>query len=225
MAMEVILSTVYLDVYDHDTTPSTIKTIALDSQTRYVEAYLKKNDENYNPDLSSVVTLTAIRPDKVGAESVGTVKLLVPGTEDREETTYDEDGNPVTVIIPGEPAVYGLEAEITQAMIAVPGVVLFQFKMEVDNKVLRTEIFRSNNGRALDGETSSWADEYQGYNLDELVRQVRSLDGVVEKVDFIGEVIRQAVIGDISLDDAILETHAYIDNRLSVHDNAIYINT
>ena len=100
-------------------------------------------------------------------------------------------------------------------MIAVPGVVLFQFKMEVDNKVLRTEIFRSNNGRALDGETSSWADEYQGYNLDE----------VVEKVDFIGEVIRQAVIGDISLDDAILETHAYIDNRLSVHDNAIYINT
>ena len=215
MAVEVILSTVYLDVYDHDTTPSTIKTIALDSQTRYVEAYLKKNDENYNPDLSSVVTLTAIRPDKVGAESIGRVKLLVPGTEDREETTYDEDGNPVTVIIPGEPAVYGLEAEITQAMIAVPGVVLFQFKMEVDNKVLRTEIFRSNNGRALDGETSSWADEYQGYNLDE----------VVEKVDFIGEVIRQAVIGDISLDDAILETHAYIDNRLSVHDNAIYINT
>ena len=215
MAMETILSTVYLDVYDHDTTPSTIKTIALDSQTRYVEAYLKKNDENYSPDLSSVVTLTAIRPDKVGAESVGTVKLLVPGTEDREETTYDEGGNPVTVIIPGEPAVYGLEAEITQAMIAVPGVVLFQFKMEVDNKVLRTEIFRSNNGRALDGEASSWADEYQGYNLDELV----------EKLDFIGEVIRQAVIGDISLDDAILETHAYIDNRLSVHDNAIYINT
>lgn len=182
MAMEVILSTVYLDVYDHDTTPSTIKTIALDSQTRYVEAYLKKNDENYSPDLSSVVTLTAIRPDKVGAESVGRVKLLVPGTEDREETTYDEDGNPVTVIIPGEPAVYGLEAEITQAMIAVPGVVLFQFKMEVDNKVLRTEIFRSNNGRALDGEASSWADEYQGYNLDDFAERIDTAERSVAEI-------------------------------------------
>lgn len=215
MAMEVILSTVYLDVYDHDTTPSTIKTIALDSQTRYVEAYLKRGDVTYNPDLSSVVTLTAIRPDKVGVESVGRVKLLVPGTEDREETTYDENDNPITVIIPGEPAVYGLEAEITQAMIARSGTVLFQFKMEVDGEVLRTEIFKSINGRALDGEATNWADIYQGYNLDELV----------EKVDFIGEVIRQAVIGDISLDDAILETHAYIDHRLSVHDNGIYINT
>lgn len=194
--MDRIVSTVYLDVYDHDTSPSTIKTISLDSQTRYVHAYLQKSGEIYNPDTSAIVTLTALRPDKVGAETTGSVIMLDEATDD-------------------SPAVYGLSAEITQAMIAVPGVVLFQFKMEVDNKVLRTEIFRSNNGRALDGEASSWADEYQGYNLDELV----------EKLDFIGEVIRQAVIGDISLDDAILETHAYIDNRLSVHDNAIYINT
>ena len=196
MSMETILSVVRLDVYDHDTTPTTIKTIALDSQTRYVHAYLQRNGLTYQPDPNAVVTLTAIRPDKVGAESTGRVVMLDEATDDG-------------------PAIYGLEAEITQAMIAVPGIVLFQFKMEVDNEVLRTEIFRSNNGRALDGEASSWADEYQGYNLDELV----------EKVDFIGEVIRQAVIGDISLDDAILETHAYIDNRLSVHDNAIYINT
>lgn len=208
MAMEVILSTVYLDVYDHDTTPSTIKTIALDSQTRYVEAYLKKNDENYSPDLSSVVTLTAIRPDKVGAESIGRVKLLVPGTEDREETTYDEDGNPVTVIIPGEPAVYGLEAEITQAMIAVPGIVLFQFKMEVDNKVLRTEIFRSNNGRALDGEASSWADEYQGYNLDELVRKVEAIGLGGVQID--GDTLKITTI-----DEAASEYHAYVDTQLA----------
>ena len=216
MALETIISEVYLDVYDHDLTPTTIKTIALDNQTRYVHAFLQKNGlEVYNPDLSATVTLTAIRPDKVGSESVGSVVELIPATEDTERIDYDEEDNPVTVIIPGTPAIYGLEAEITQAMIAVPGTVLFQFKMEVDNKVLRTEIFRSNNGRALDGEATSWADEYQGYNLDELV----------EKVDFIGEVIRQAVIGDVSLDDAILETHAYIDIRLSVHDNAIYINT
>ena len=196
MSMETILSVVRLDVYDHDTTPTTIKTIALDSQTRYVHAYLQRNGITYQPDPNAVVTLTAIRPDKVGAESIGQVVMLDEATDDG-------------------PAIYGLEAEITQAMIAVPGIVLFQFKMEVDGEALRTEIFRSNNGRALDGEASSWADEYQGYNLDELV----------EKVDFIGEVIRQAVIGGISLDDAILETHAYIDNRLSVHDNAIYINT
>lgn len=196
MSMETILSVVRLDVYDHDTSPTTIKTIALDSQTRYVHAYLQRNGVTYQPDPNAVVTLTAIRPDKVGAETTGSVVMLDEATDDG-------------------PAIYGLEAEITQAMIAIPGIVLFQFKMEVEGEVLRTEIFRANNGRALDGEASSWADTYQGYNLDELV----------EKVDFIGEVIRQAVIGDVSLDDAILETHAYIDHRLSVHDNAIYINT
>ena len=194
--MDRIVSTVYLDVYDHDISPSTIKTIALDSQTRYVRAYLQKSGEIYNPPTNAVVTLTAIRPDKVGAEITGSVVMLDEATDD-------------------SPAIYGLEAEITQAMLAVPGIVLFQFKMEVDEEALRTEIFRSNNGRALDGEASSWADEYQGYNLDELA----------EKVDFIGEVIRQAVIGDISLDQAILETHSYIDHRLSVHDNGIYIST
>lgn len=214
--MDRIVSTVYLDVYDHDTSPSTIKTISLDSQTRYVHAYLQKSGEIYNPDTSAIVTLTAIRPDKVGAETQGSIILLeeaVHGEATEIEETLDGETTSNAEII--SPAVYGLVAEITQAMLAVPGVVLFQFKMEVGNEALRTEIFRSNNGRALDGEASSWADEYQGYNLDELV----------EKVDFIGEVIRQAVIGDISLDDAILETHAYIDHRLSVHDNAIYINT
>lgn len=215
MALDRIVSEVHLDVYNHDTTPATIKTIALDNLTRYVTAYLEQDGTIYNPDPSAIVTLTALRPDKTGAEAVGSVVELIPATEETERIEYDENDNPITVIIPGEPAVYGLEAEITQAMIAVPGIVLFQFKMEVGNEALRTEIFRANNGRALDGEASSWADEYQGYNLDELV----------EKVDFIGEVIRQVVIGDISLDDAILETHAYIDNRLSVHDNAIYINT
>ena len=214
--MDRIVSTVYLDVYDHDVSPSTIKTISLDSQTRYVHAYLQKSGEIYNPDPSAIVTLIALRPDKVGVEASGSIVLLEEAVygeaTEIEETLGGETTSNAEVI---SPAVYGLEAEITQAMIAVPGIVLFQFKMEVDGEVLRTEIFRSNNGRALDGEVSSWADEYQGYNLDELV----------EKVDFIGEVIRQAVIGDISLDDAILQTHAYIDHRLSVHDNAIYINT
>lgn len=215
MSIDRIVSTVYLDVYDHDVSSSTIKTIALDSQTRYVRAYLQKSGEIYNPPANAVVTLTAIRPDKVGSEVSGSVVLLEEAVygeaTEIEETLEGETASNAEVI---SPAVYGLEAEITQAMIAVPGIVLFQFKIEVAEEVLRTEIFRSNNGRALDGEASSWADEYQGYNLDELA----------EKIDFIGEVIRQAVTGDISLDQAILETHAYIDHRLSVHDNAIYIN-
>ena len=74
MSMNKIVSTVYLDVYDHDTSPSTIKTISLDSQTRFVVAYLQKNGEVYNPDISAVVTLTAIRPDKVGAEATGSIE-------------------------------------------------------------------------------------------------------------------------------------------------------
>lgn len=196
MAMEPIVVDVYLDVYDHDTTPTTIKTIALDSQTRYVRAYLQRRGELYQPDLNATVKLIALRPDMIGVEGTGSVVELVPASGD-------------------EDAVYGLHAEITQAMLAIKGNVLFQFKIEVGTEILRTEVFKANNGRALDGDAEGWADEYQGYNLDELV----------EKVDFIGEVIRQAVIGDISLDDAILETHAYIDHRLSVHDNAIYINT
>lgn len=243
MSMETILSTIRLDVYNHDTSPTTIKAIALDSQTRFVQAFLEKEGEVYNPDLNATVHLIAIRPDKVGVEGVGEIVMLVPPGEDTEEPIYEEqeteepvyeeqevEGELVQVqtgtqtvvtqvqtgtrVISGEPAIYGVQAEITQAMIAVEGNVLLQFRLTVDDEILRTEIFRINNGKALDGETDEWADEYQGYNLDELV----------EKVDFIGEIIRQAVIGEISLDDAILETHAYIDHRISVHDNAIYIN-
>lgn len=167
--MDRIVSTVYLDIYDHDISPSTIKTISLDSQTRYVQAYLQKSGEIYNPDTSAIVTLTAIRPDKVGVEGHGSIVLLEEAVYSEaaeiEETLGGETTSNAEII---SPAVYGLEAEIAQAMIAVPGIVLFQFKMEVNGEVLRTEIFRSNNGRALDGETSEWANEYQGYNLDKL---------------------------------------------------------
>lgn len=169
MALETIISTVYLDVYDHDTTPSTIKTIALDSQTRYVQAYLQKRGEVYQPDLNTTVTLIALRPDKIGVEATGSVIELVPAGD-------------------GDEAVYGLEAEITQAMIAIPGVVRFQFKMEVDGEIIRTEIFSANNGIALDGQTTDWADEYQGYNLDELVEEIADLKGDLNDVeDSIGD--------------------------------------
>ena len=200
MAMEPVTVDVYLDVYDHDTTPTTIKTIALDSQTRYVRGFLQEQGNLYQPDQGAIVSLVALRPDKVAVEGSGIVVELSPASGDEE-------------------AIYGVQAEITQAMLAVEGTILFQFKMEVNDEILRTEIFKALNGKALDSDNEKWAGVYKGYNLDEYT----------EKVDFIGDVIRLAVIGDISLDDAILETHHYIDQkvneRLSVHDNGIYIRT
>lgn len=195
MAMEPIVVDVYLDVYDHDTTPTTIKTIALDSQTRYVRAYLQRRGEVYQPDLNATVKLIALRPDKIGVEGTGSVIELVPASGDDD-------------------AIYGLNAEITQAMLAVQGSVLFQFKMEVGTELLRTEVFKANNGRALDGDAEGWTDEFQGYRLDE----------IAEKLDVIGAIIDRAVVDDTTVDAAVLETHQYIDRRISVHDNGIYIN-
>ena len=219
MAITTIISEVHLDVYHHDTSPEIIKTIALDNKTRYVHAYLQYMGDVYQPDRSAKVTLTALRPDNAAAEVSGSVIELIPAGEDHEEYQEDEQGNPSTVIVPGDPAVYGLRAEITQAMIAVQGTVLFQFKMESGKEVLRTEIFKADNGRALDADVSEWADEYQGYNLDELVR----------KTDFMGTLIDQALEGTVPLDRAILETHRYteryINGRLNVENNGIHINT
>ena len=205
MAIENIVTSIALDVYDHDRTPTTIKTIALDKQTRYVQARLYQMDNVYQlPSAGATVELIALRPDKVGVIGSGSVVVV--------DQDYDE-GTQSSVDI------YGVRAEMTQAMLAVAGTVLFQFKITQGDQILRTEIFKSDNGRALDGDTSEWAEEYQGYNLDE----------VVEKLDFIGTVVQQAVSGGITLDQAILETHNYIDRkineRIKVQNNAIYISS
>ena len=57
-----------------------------------------------------------------------------------------------------------------------------QFKITSGDQILRTEIFKINNGRALDAETSEWAGEYQGYNLDELVETVNEVSEAVNGV-------------------------------------------
>jgi hypothetical protein len=49
-----------------------------------------------------------------------------------------------------------------------------------DDQVMRTEIFTIANEVALDESTDTWAGEYQGYNLDELVQNVNES---VAKVD------------------------------------------
>lgn len=197
--MDNVITRIELDVYDHDTTPTTIKTIALDNKSRYIYATLLNSGEIYQPYMGDTVELIALRPDHVGATVLGEVVSV--------DTDLSDDTD-----------VLGVGAEITQAMLAVTGNVLFQFKITRGQQILRTEIFTANNGRALDSETEDWVDYYQGYNLDELV----------EKIDFIGTIVEQAVSGGITLDEAILETHNYIDRkineRITIIDNAIHIN-
>lgn len=176
MALETILSEVHLDVYDHDTTPTIIKTIALDSKTRIVQAFLYKEGQTYNPDANTSVELIALRPDKVGVSSTGETVVLVEAQPDTTGETTDAEGNPMSYIIKGEPALYGLQATISQAMLAVKGTVLFQFKLTFGEEILRTEIFKADNGRALDADTSEWAEEYQGYNLDEFANRIETVE-------------------------------------------------
>lgn len=255
MALENILSIVYLDVYDHDTSPSTIKTIALDKQTRIVQAYLYKQGETYNPDTSASVELIALRPDKVGVSGEGEVVMVVePGPDEVGETT-DSEGFPMSYSIPGTPAIYGVQAVMSQAMLAVKGTVLFQFKITLGDEILRTEIFKANNGMALDAETGTWADEYQGYNLDELVDNFNNaVDEMSRLPDYIEVKVAAAVASRISVQNGTLiinnsdpdvsevvsELESYVDrkiaqmqtyvdqavdDKLNVQNNGIYITT
>lgn len=169
MALNVISTFITLDVYDHDTTPETVKAIALDNDTRYVAAEIQNEGIWYDIGSGSTVQLTVIRPDKVGVAIIGQpypIEYQTGGEIDPE--TGDE--TPVVT-----ETYYGVYAELTQPALAKAGTLLGQFKITNGNQILRTEIFKINNGRALDVETSDWAGEYQGYNLDELVETVNEV--------------------------------------------------
>ena len=152
MALEPIVSTVYLDIYDHDTTPTVIKTVSSDSQTRFVRAFLQKEGEIYSPDPEATAYLVALRPDR--SLVVGPAELVIVDPGVIEEVTvseeYEEDGvvYPAvteTVTVPGT-EIYGPYAEITKEMTAVVGTITFQFKIVQGDEELRTEVFKSNNG-------------------------------------------------------------------------------
>lgn len=188
MAIENIVTSIALDVYDHDRTPTTIKTIALDKQTRYVQARLYQMDMVYQPPLGATVELIAVRPDKVGVQGTGSVVVV-----------DDSDS---------ENLIYGVQAEMTQAMLAVAGIVLFQFKITQGDQILRTEIFKSDNGRALDGDTSEWADTYQGYNLDEIVQKI-------DAIGLGGIAIEGNILKITSISQAASDYHTYVDTKLA----------
>lgn len=168
MALEPIISDVYLDIYDHDTTPITIKTIASDRQTRFVRCFLQKQGEVYRPDPEATAYLIALRPDRsviVGpAEMVELVpenSYTVPTSSSYEDETGEPTvsdgeitepvesgtGNPVseyeTIV---EPAIYGPKAEITKEMTEIVGTITFQFKLVQGEEELRTETFKASNG-------------------------------------------------------------------------------
>lgn len=163
MALENVITTLVLDVIDHDQTQGVVKAIALDSKTRYVQATIVQHGLDYDVDPNAVVTLTILRPDNVGVQVTGSVV---------DVDNADRTGT-----------IKGVYAELTQAALAKSGTLRAQFKITSGEQILRTEIFAVKNGVALDAETSEWAGEYQGYNLDELVQSVNSAVATVNEME------------------------------------------
>lgn len=156
MALTNLQANITLDVYDHDGAKPSIKTIALDDNTRYVLANIRSRGEVYDIGSSATVQLIVIRPDKVGVQIAGQAQGIEIGQEDESVVT-----------------VYGAYAELDQAAIVLPGTLLGQFKITSGDQILRTQIFQILNGEALDSDT--WAGDYDGYNLDELVETVNEV--------------------------------------------------
>lgn len=209
MALQNIEANITLDLYNHDTTPSTVKAIQLDSQTRYVAAMLQNGGVQYDVDSEAEVQLIVLRPDKVGVQITGTT------------FTYGDEGAQFL----------GLYAELTQVALAVSGKMRGQFKITSGNQILRTEIFTINNGVALDASTDEWADEYDGYNLEEMadaldaMRTATASDvGKALKVKTVADgQVTEWEFGEI-VDDIFTETAT---NNLFNKDDAItgsYIN-
>ena len=156
MALTTIVKTLVLDVYDHDQTQAIIKAIALDSKTRYVQATLTYMGADYPVSETATVTLTVLRPDKVGAQVVGSVV---------DVDNADRTGT-----------IKGVQAELTQTALAVKGKCLCQFKITDGEQILRTEIFSINNGQALDADIEEWAGDLDGHNLDEMADSIETLE-------------------------------------------------
>lgn len=152
MALQNIDANILLDLYNHDTTTTTVKAIQLDSQTRYVAALLQNGGAQYDIDSGATVQLIVVRSDNVGVQITGTT------------FAYGEEGAQHL----------GAYAELTQVALAVSGKMRGQFKITSGTQILRTEIFAINNGVALDASTDEWADEYDGYNLEEMATSIET---------------------------------------------------
>lgn len=166
MAIQILNTQITLDLYDYDKTPAKIKTIQLDSKTRYVDAIIQYRGATYDIGQDTEVVLTVIRPDGTGVQITG---------EPIAHTESSPEGGAVTT--------YGAYAEFTPAALAKKGALKAQFMLISGDQVMRTEIFTIANEVALDESTDTWAGEYQGYNLDELVQNVNSAVATVEGME------------------------------------------
>lgn len=166
MALTNIVANVILDLYDHNLTPSTIKTIALDNSTRYVAAVVRNRGGMYDIGQTAGVTLTVIRPDKTKVQITGE-------TYANEEAT--PEGDTVTT--------YGAYAELSQLALAIKGNLKAQFKITSGEQELRTEIFTIDNGEALDAGGGDWAGNLDGHNLDEMVQDIEDAKAAVAEME------------------------------------------
>lgn len=162
MALTNLVTSLVLDVHDHDTTPTSVKAIALDKQTRFIKATLTYRGADYPVDENATVTLTVIRPDKTGVQVTGSVV---------DVDNADRTGT-----------IKGVYAELSQTALAVRGKCLCQFKITDGEQILRTEIFAVNNGQALDADISEWAGDLDGHNLDEMAQSIEDLSSDVSEI-------------------------------------------
>ena len=165
MSLVNVKPSVILDIYDHNLTPSSIKTIALDSKTRFVAAVIRNRGEIYDIGQDAAVALTVVRPDKTRVQITGQTYSLTETTRDDETITY-----------------YGASAELTQLALAIKGNLRAQFKITSGEQELRTEIFTINNGEALDAGDDPWAGDLDGHNLDEMAQSIEDLSSDVSEI-------------------------------------------
>lgn len=166
MSLENIVANLELDVYNHDSGRQTIKAIALDDNIRYAAAMIHYKGEPYDIGQDATVELIVIRPDKVGVITNGSPY----------ELPYDDPSTE------GIEVIYGVYAELDKVAIAISGELLGQFRITSGGQLLRTQIFKINNGTALDAETSEWAGEYDGYDLEEFAERIGTVETKMTKV-------------------------------------------
>ena len=158
MSLINIDKTIELDVYDHDTTPSAIKTIQMDTGTRAVYAVIQNSKQDYDIGQNASVSLIVLRPDKTKVQIAGEPYPAAETIVDGDTITY-----------------YGVRAELTQLALAVKGNIKAQFKITSGEQELRTEIFTISNGEALDADDGDWAGDLDGHNLDEMAESIETL--------------------------------------------------
>ena len=151
MALTNLMTAITLDVYDHNATHTSIKSISCDSNTRFVRAALTYAHVPYKVSVNAAVALTVVRPDGAAVNIEGEAYNSGSANTDR------------------------IVAELTDVATAVKGSLLAQFRIEDGNQVLRTEVFKIDNGVALDIDSDTWADTYQGYDLSEIDRKLTAV--------------------------------------------------